>query len=73
MKAVGRYDTDTYMFIQDPGPPNMEYLCFLRALAEQGHLEHAVAGPVIEGGEALPERVATALARARLGVLIYSV
>lgn len=44
MKALGRYDTDLQMFIDRERTLDVSRLRFLRWLAEQGKLEHAVAG-----------------------------
>ncbi len=46
MPALGRYDPDLGMFVEEqPHQPSSAHLAFLRWLAEQGRLEHAVAGP----------------------------
>lgn len=39
------YDGDLQMFVLAPRDPDGRRLRFLRWLAEQGRLEHAVAGP----------------------------
>jgi hypothetical protein len=44
--ATGRpYDGDLQMFRDAAREPNRDALIFLRWLAEQGRLEHAVSGP----------------------------
>jgi hypothetical protein len=45
MRAVGRYDGELQMFVDEPREPNYEHLRFLRWLVEHGQLEHSVAGP----------------------------
>ncbi|HYU19181.1 MAG TPA: hypothetical protein VEQ11_10830 [Chloroflexota bacterium] len=45
MQALGPYDTNLQMFIQEPREPDLQQLTFLRWLAEHGALEHDVAGP----------------------------
>ena len=45
MHWKGRYDPRLQMFVQEPREPDLRKLGFLRWLAEQGALEHAVAGP----------------------------
>ncbi len=41
----GRYDAELQMFCPQISEPDLKRLRFLRWLAEQGKLEHAVAGP----------------------------
>jgi hypothetical protein len=43
--AMGPYDSSLQMFVQTPRPIDMARLSFMRWLAEQGKLEHRVAGP----------------------------
>jgi hypothetical protein len=45
MAAMGPYDSTLQMFVQTPQPIDMSRLSFMRWLAEQGRLEHRVAGP----------------------------
>jgi len=45
MAAMGPYDSALQMFVQTPQPIDMSRLSFMRWLAEQGRLEHRVAGP----------------------------
>jgi hypothetical protein len=45
MAAMGPYDSTLQMFVQTPQPIDMSRLSFMRWLAEQGKLEHRVAGP----------------------------
>ena len=45
MRAVGRYDGELQMFVEEPREPNYEHLRFLRWLVERGHLEHPIIGP----------------------------
>jgi hypothetical protein len=49
MKDLQTYDGDLWMFRETPRPVDIDRLRFLRWLAEQGRLEHPVAGPL--GGE----------------------
>lgn len=44
MKAVGTYDGDLQMFVQEPRPIQLHWLGFLRWLGERGLLEHEIAG-----------------------------
>ena len=44
-KAGARYDTELQMFCDATHEPNREALLFMRWMAEQGRLEHAVYGP----------------------------
>ena len=44
MKALDSYDTDLQMFVDGEHALDLTRLRFLRWLAEQGKLEHAVAG-----------------------------
>lgn len=44
-RRFGRYDGSLQMFCDEPKPIDLNRLGFLRYLAEQGKLEHAVAGP----------------------------
>lgn len=43
-KATERYDSSLQMFVMAPAEPDWNRLRFLRWMAEQGRLEHAVAG-----------------------------
>jgi hypothetical protein len=45
MAAMGPYDSALQMFVQTPQPIDMSRLSFMRWLAEQGRLEHCIAGP----------------------------
>jgi hypothetical protein len=45
MKSTGPYDNALQMFVHEPREADMRLLRFLRWLAEEGRLEHAVAGP----------------------------
>ena len=45
MAAMGPYDSSLQMFVQTPRTVDMGRLTFLRWLAEQGRLEHHIAGP----------------------------
>jgi hypothetical protein len=45
MAAMGPYDSNLQMFVQTPRQIDMSRLGFLRWLAEEGKLEHQVAGP----------------------------
>ena len=45
MAAMGPYDSSLQMFVQSPRPIDMTRLTFMRWLAEQGRLEHHIAGP----------------------------
>jgi hypothetical protein len=45
MAAMGPYDSTLQMFVQTPQPIDMSRLTFLRWLAENGRLEHQIAGP----------------------------
>jgi hypothetical protein len=45
MAAMGPYDSTLQMFVQTPQPIDMTRLTFLRWLAENGRLEHLIAGP----------------------------
>jgi hypothetical protein len=45
MKAVGRYDGDLQMFVEETKNLDMNRLWYLRFLAERGDLEHPIAGP----------------------------
>lgn len=50
MRERGKiWDGDLQMFREEPRGPNLGRLGFLRWLAEQGKLEHGIAGP--SGGE----------------------
>ena len=42
---MGPYDSTLQMFVQTPQPVDMTRLTFLRWLAENGRLEHRIAGP----------------------------
>jgi hypothetical protein len=45
MKPLGQFDGSLQMFVQAADGVDMRRLSFLRWLAEEGKLEHAVAGP----------------------------
>jgi len=45
MAAMGPYDSTLQMFVQTPQPIDMSRLTFMRWLAENGRLEHRIAGP----------------------------
>jgi hypothetical protein len=45
MATMGSYDSTLQMFVQPPPAIDMSRLAFMRWLAEQGRLEHQVAGP----------------------------
>lgn len=45
MATMGSYDSTLQMFVQTPRDVDVRRLAFMRWLAEQGRLEHAVAGP----------------------------
>jgi hypothetical protein len=45
MNPLRLYDGTIQMFIEAPREADVRHLRFLRWLAEQGTLEHAVAGP----------------------------
>ena len=45
MAAMEPYDSTLQMFVQTPQPIDMSRLTFLRWLAENGRLEHRIAGP----------------------------
>lgn len=42
---MGPYDSTLQMFVQTPQPIDMSRLTFMRWLAENGRLEHRIAGP----------------------------
>ncbi|MFN8633842.1 MAG: hypothetical protein U0893_08315 [Chloroflexota bacterium] len=44
-KAGRQYDGDLQMFCDTAREPSLESLRFLRWMAEQGRLEHEIAGP----------------------------
>jgi hypothetical protein len=44
-QAGRRYDGELQMFCDETHEPNREALHFMRWMAEQGRLEHAVYGP----------------------------
>lgn len=44
MKAVGHYDSELQMFVEEPREVDISRLRFFRRLAELGQLEHEVAG-----------------------------
>lgn len=44
MTAIGRYCTETHMFVQEPATLNINMLGFLRWLAVRGWLEHPAEG-----------------------------
>ncbi len=45
MQAIGRYDAELQMFVEEPREADPARLRFLRWLAESGRLEHRTAGP----------------------------
>lgn len=45
MKKLGRYDSDAQMFVEEPKQLDESHIRFMRWLAENGRLEHPVAGP----------------------------
>ena len=45
MKSTGPYDNALQMFVHEPREADVRLLRFLRWLAEEGKLEHAIAGP----------------------------
>jgi hypothetical protein len=45
MAAMGPYDSALQMFVQTPRTVDMGRLTFMRWLAENGRLEHRIAGP----------------------------
>jgi hypothetical protein len=45
MATMGPYDSTLQMFVQPPTAIDMSRLAFMRWLAEQGRLEHQIAGP----------------------------
>ena len=45
MPVINGYDPSLQMFLAEPQEPDLAHLGFLRWLAEQGRLEHAVCGP----------------------------
>ena len=45
MKKRNTYDSALHMFVQEPRDADQKRLAFLRWLAENGRLEHEVAGP----------------------------
>ena len=74
MQKDSTYDSTLQMYIVPPQDPNWSHLCFLRALAEHGLLEHHVVGD--PSGVALEGRTdgdVKQLLRARLGVAVYTV
>lgn len=73
MKIVGQYDRDLQMFVEEERPLDMAHLCFLRALGERGLLDHPVEDLAPEVYNGLTEESRMMLARARLGVTIYSI
>jgi hypothetical protein len=59
MKAVGQYDGNLQMFVEEPRDIDLRRLTFLRWLAEHDRLEHPVGGPstgdlVVTVGEDAP-------------------
>jgi hypothetical protein len=57
--AIGRYDTDLQMFVEEPRDVRRAHLRFLRWLAERQMLEHSVAGPPSGAFAGLPLRPAS--------------
>ena len=45
MVAIGRYDSDLQMFVEEPRDVARAHLHFFRWLVERRRLEHPVAGP----------------------------
>ena len=45
MAAIGRYDCDLQMFVDEPRDVKPAHLRFLRWLVEQRRLEHPISGP----------------------------
>lgn len=45
MPAIGSFDRDLAMFREQPKVVRLNHALFLRWLADQGRLEHEVAGP----------------------------
>jgi hypothetical protein len=45
MKAVGQYDGNLQMFVEEPRDIDLRRLTFLRWLVENDRLEHSVSGP----------------------------
>jgi hypothetical protein len=45
MATMGSYDSTLQMFVQAPQAIDMSRLAFMRWLAENGRLEHRIAGP----------------------------
>ena len=45
MAAIGRYDGDLQMFVEEPRDVQRAHLRFLRWLAERRDLEHPAFGP----------------------------
>jgi len=45
MRALGQYDGNLQMFVEDEHELDRRRLRFLRWLGEQGRLEHPIAGP----------------------------
>ena len=45
MKAIGRYDTNLQMFVEEPRDPDLRRLSFMRWLVEHNRLEHPAIGP----------------------------
>jgi hypothetical protein len=43
--AIGRYDSDLQMFVEEPRDVKREHLRFLRWLVERRRLEHPASGP----------------------------
>jgi hypothetical protein len=45
MAAIGRYDGDLQMFVEEPHDVKRAHLGFLRWLVERRRLEHSISGP----------------------------
>ena len=45
MAAIGRYDSDLQMFVEEPRDVRRAHLRFLRWLVERRDLEHPAVGP----------------------------
>jgi hypothetical protein len=48
MNTLGRFDPDLEMFVEEKHELNVDYLRWMRWLAEQGRLEHEAYGPADE-------------------------
>lgn len=74
MKPLGKFDSESQMYTESFGPPNLDRWKFLRWMGLEGKLEHDVYGP--QGGayasavSPSPEVITTGLARLSGGVLV---